>query len=209
MLIKIVGLIVLALILGGVQCWYLQKEYNRKKVMIFSGITTVFTIGLAMVLLYRYEQIYLEICKRVIIMMFLFTVALTDYKKMIIPNKLVLTGLILRIVVYGVEFFVRRDVLVEILKSDFIGLGIVLIFFLAGYFIVKNGVGMGDVKMVLLMSLYLGTQGVFGALFISLVVIFFLALYLLITKKKKKKDSIPFAPAVLVGTFLSILISGV
>ena len=73
----------------------------------------------------------------------------------------------------------------------------------------KNGVGMGDIKLILIMSLYLGIQGIFGVLFMSLIVIFFAGLYLMIIKKRSKRESIPFAPAILAGTVISILVNGI
>ena len=96
-----------------------------------------------------------------------------------------------------------------IIKSDFIALGIMLLFLLVAYFLVKNGVGMGDIKLILLMSLYLGIQGIFGVLFMSLIVIFFVGLYLMIIKKRSKREAIPFAPAILAGTVISILVNGI
>ena len=103
----------------------------------------------------------------------------------------------------------RTEQFLVIIKSDFIALGIMLLFLLVAYFLVKNGVGMGDIKLILLMSLYLGIQGIFGVLFMSLIVIFFAGLYLMIIKKRSKRESIPFAPAILAGTVISILVNGI
>lgn len=91
----------------------------------------------------------------------------------------------------------------------FVSTQILLWHYQVAYFLVKNGVGMGDIKLILLMSLYLGIQGIFGVLFMSLIVIFFAGLYLMIIKKRSKREAIPFAPAILAGTVISILVNGI
>lgn len=75
--------------------------------------------------------------------------------------------------------------------------------------IVKGAIGMGDVKLFGVMALYLGLEGIWTAIFCALVVSFFIAVFSLITKKVKRKDNIPFAPAILIGTYLSIFLTGI
>ena len=74
--------------------------------------------------------------------------------------------------------------------------------------VVKNGIGFGDMKLFVVMGLLLGLDGIWGAIFMALIVSFFIALYVLITKKKTRKDAIPFGPALVIGTYLSICLSG-
>ena len=50
----------------------------------------------------------------------------------------------------------------------------------------------------------LGVRGIWGAMFLSLIVSFFAAIFFLITKKKSKKDEMAFGPALAIGTFLAI-----
>jgi len=77
-----------------------------------------------------------------------------------------------------------------------------------GIFVVKNGFGMGDIKLMFIMILYLGFAGSFSAIFMSLVLSMIASIYLLIKKEKNKKDTIPFAPFVLIGTYLSVFLMG-
>ena len=58
------------------------------------------------------------------------------------------------------------------------------------------------------MGLMLGLDGIWGAVFASLVLSFLLAVFLLVTKKKSRKDVIPFAPAIVLGTFVSVFLTG-
>lgn len=72
----------------------------------------------------------------------------------------------------------------------------------------KNSIGYGDMKLFIVMGLMLGLNGIWGAVFASLVLSFLLAVFLLVTKKKSRKDVIPFAPAIVLGTFVSVFLTG-
>ena len=68
--------------------------------------------------------------------------------------------------------------------------------------------GFGDMKLFLVMGLLLGTRGIWGAVFLSLIVIFFISVFALITKRKSRKDLIPFGPALVIGTYLAVYLTG-
>lgn len=146
--------------------------------------------------------------KMITLLSLLFVVAFTDFKKYIIPNKVLLVGIALRCIYYIVELLTKTDAFWSILKNDLIACLIAFLFLIVGVFIVKNGLGMGDVKLILVMCLYQGTYGIVSSMFCSLIVAFFLSLGLLIMKKKTRKDAMPFAPSILIGTFISIFITG-
>ena len=63
-------------------------------------------------------------------------------------------------------------------------------------------------KLFIVMGLLLGVRGIWGAMFLSLIVSFFAAIFFLITKKKSKKDEMAFGPALAIGTFLAIFLTG-
>ena len=81
-------------------------------------------------------------------------------------------------------------------------------FFLLCGLLVIGGVGMGDIKLILIMCLFQGFYGVISALFCSLFAACVLAIALLVLKKKTRRDSIPFAPAILLGTIVSVVLTG-
>ena len=74
--------------------------------------------------------------------------------------------------------------------------------------LIKNSVGFGDMKLFVVMGLLLGTQGIWSAVFLSLIVSFIAAVFLLATKRKTKKDAIPFGPALVLGTYLAAYLTG-
>ena len=95
-----------------------------------------------------------------------------------------------------------------LLLSDFLACLIVVALFLIGVVIVKSGLGMGDIKLLLVMCLFQGFYGAVSSVFCSLLVAFFISIIALITKKKTRKDTLPFAPAILAGTYLSVFLTG-
>ncbi|MBQ7120840.1 MAG: prepilin peptidase [Clostridia bacterium] len=124
--------------------------------------------------------------------------ALIDFKKRIIPNKLVLAGLALRAVLYVCEFVWCRDIIVEIAKSDLtgflIGFGIL---FVAGL-VTKGAVGFGDAKLFAVIGLTASSLATFGTLLFSLVASSVCGIFLLI-KYRDRKRTFPFAPFILIG----------
>lgn len=68
---------------------------------------------------------------------------------------------------------------------------------------------MGDIKLFCVMAIYLGLEGIWSAIFCSLIVSFVIAVFSLATKRVNRKDNIPFAPAILIGTYLSIFLTGI
>lgn len=146
--------------------------------------------------------------KLLTLILILFPTAAVDYKIKKIPNKFLIAGLILRMVFYIFEFIQSFENAFSVLKDNLLAVVIYGVFFLLLLLVFKNSIGMGDIKLFALMGLYQGIWGTFSAIFFSLVVSFFVSIYLLITRKKKKKDTIPFGPSILIGTFLSICLSG-
>ena len=63
-------------------------------------------------------------------------------------------------------------------------------------------------KLFIVMGLLLGLEGIWNAIFLAMFVMFVIAVVLLLSKKKTKKDSIPFGPAIAIGTYLAIISIG-
>lgn len=187
----------------------LTSKLFQNKAIIWSGLCFLALMALGIVFRFpKPADRILYYGKRFLLVAFLFAAAYIDYFKRIIPNKLVVMMLLIRMAVYMAEFLVYQGQFWRLLVNDATALLIPLSFFIVGTFLVKNGIGMGDVKLMIVQSLYLGLQGALSALFFSLLVAFVMALFLLFIKKKGKKDSLPFAPAVWLGTIVSLSFGG-
>lgn len=146
--------------------------------------------------------------KLLVLLSILFVAANVDARYRIIPNELVLTGLILRIVFWVLELLTSPSTFWGVVKNDLIACLLVIIFFIVGVLLVKGGIGMGDIKLMLVMCLFQGFYGVVSSLFCSMFVAFVYAIIVLLFKKKSKKDSVAFAPAILLGTVISVFLTG-
>lgn len=133
-------------------------------------------------------------------------IAYIDYRKKIIPNKLLLI-MLLAAVVIGVGQIVSDPSYAKMYLFN-AGIGAAFgagVFFLAALF-AKNGIGAGDIKLFLVLGLLLAFRGVFNVLLYSTVLSFIVAMVMIIRKKKTTKDELPLAPFALFGVVLSIIL---
>lgn len=146
--------------------------------------------------------------KRMSLLAIIWPIAYIDAKTYRIPNKFILLGLICRGVILIFEIFMGHKEVWITLLSEAIAAGALLVASLLCVLVVKNGIGFGDMKLFAVMGLLLGTEGIWGAIFMALIVSFFIAVIALLTKKKTRKDAIPFGPAIVIGAYLSVCLSG-
>lgn len=185
----------------------LMTKKNRKH-MIYFIASSIAMIILAVNLEMRYDNPFIHNMKLQVLLLFLVPIALIDYKKGIIPNRVVAVGSGIRIFIFIIEMIINRKQAVSELKSVSLGLLLILFFAIFGIFFVKNGLGMGDIKLMFMMVLYLGFSSSFSAIFMALLFSLIAAIILMIQKKKSRKDTLPFAPCILLGTYISILLTG-
>ena len=81
----------------------------------------------------------------------------------------------------------------------------ITVFCLLGRLLVKNGIGMGDIKLLLVLAVLGGFDRMFSMLFCAMLVSFFWGLFELIVRKKGKNATIPFGPPIAIGTVLSVI----
>lgn len=176
---------------------------------IYSGVCIVITVLIAVFFprIYSQNSIWVNV-KRMTLLAIIWPVAYIDLKTLRIPNLFILEGLICRGIILCFEFLLGHENVWSLLLTEVIAAAALLLASLLCILVVKNGIGFGDMKLFVVMGLLLGLDGIWGAIFMALIVSFFIALYVLITKKKTRKDAIPFGPALVIGTYLSICLSG-
>lgn len=125
----------------------------------------------------------------------LIVLGVIDFYHQILPDEITLTGLFLA-VVYA---FFRHDVnLTDSLIGAASGAGFLLIVYGAYYLVrKKEGLGMGDVTMMLFVGAFLGWQRSLLTLVLGSFLGALVGVYFLLIKKKKMQFALPF------GTFLS------
>ncbi|MDD6148345.1 MAG: prepilin peptidase [Lachnospiraceae bacterium] len=200
----------LAIVLNVLCFWVsTREEVVEKRGRIYEAITSFAIAGilLFMILFYK-NQNAVFVLKRGMVLAVLTTAAYTDFKAMKIPNKLVLLGLLYRAVLLPVEFIMQTQYLKSVLLSEIIAAGALLVICLLCRLVMHGSLGYGDMKLMVVMGLLLGLDGIIGAMLNSLLITFIVAVYLMISKKKTKKDVIPFAPFLAIGTCISIILTG-
>ena len=118
-----------------------------------------------------------------------------DYRHKILPDRITFPGITLALI-YA---FFRRDLpILQALLGSAVGAGFLLLIY-GGYYLVrkKEGLGLGDVTMMIMVGAYLGWVKTLLTLILASFVGAFVGLAIIAVKKKDLQYMLPF------GTFLS------
>ena len=132
----------------------------------------------------------------------LIALAAIDLEHMILPDELTLGGAAL--------FFVYSFFNPEVSQLDAVlsGLGAALFFSALFYFYLKvrkiEGLGFGDVKMVLFMGLFLGVSRLVIAIFLASLSGLLVGLFFILFRKKDFKLALPFGPFLSLGSYMAL-----
>ncbi len=135
-----------------------------------------------------------------------FAAAVIDYKRKIIPNMLIICGLIFRVTVYAYEILAKAD-LKQIVTNDLIGFAIGFVFLALVSILTKGALGLGDAKLFGVIGLISGSFCTYSTLFVSLIISTVVSLVSVARKKMGRKDSIPFGPCIAVGYIVAVLLT--
>lgn len=130
----------------------------------------------------------------------------TDLKERIVPNRLLLVLLFLFIILFGRQGLLDIDKALGMLPSIVLGLLFCMISFGTGYLLSHGSMGTGDIKLSLIMGLYLTGEYVVGAVLYGCIAGAVYSVVQLCRKKLTRKDTIPFVPFLFIGVILRYLI---
>lgn len=202
----------LSLLMTFVICYLINKKivFNCKyKQVIICILILISLLSVAVMMWMYYSRDVVYILKRLILIAVLWPIAISDYKEFRIPNKMILFGIVSRILLIIVEMIYKNDELSQMLLSEGIAIIGSVVVCLMCMTLIKGGLGMGDLKLMIVMGAFLGIEGICYSMFVSVFLAFIVAVCLLISKKRKREDSMPFAPFILAGTIISSIISGI
>lgn len=174
------------------KCRKCKTEISLRYPMIemLSGVVTL--------LLYVFFGLTLQFFFVVIIAFILIIITFIDIDHKLIHNRIVIVmlsiGLIYELVVRPVSLL---DALIGFFAAS---VPLLLIAILS-----KGGIGGGDIKLMAVVGIFLGWQGVLLALFIGAVTGAIMGVIGIILKKKKRKDVIPFGPFLCLGIITTIV----
>ena len=140
------------------------------------------------------------------IFLWLGILAVTDIKRKIIPNKILVLLLLFWTAGVSMLLILQTEFGLTILFESLAGGTIGGIIFLLCYLLSKGQLGAGDVKLVFVMGLYLTGERIIGAVFYGTLICCVYSVLLLIRKKITRKDGVPMTPFLYLGTIITYII---
>lgn len=188
---------------------FVSVKAFSKGMMVYSIIMIVVTLGASVLFctLYKDNDLFISL-KRLSLLCLLWPIAYIDYRSYRIPNTFIVLGLSYRVIMLPFELiFAQYDVWMMLL-SEVIAAAALFVASILCALIIKNSIGFGDIKLFVVMGLLLSLDAIWSAVFMSLIISLIISVYLLAARKKTRKDVIPFGPAIAVGTYLSVCLTG-
>lgn len=170
----------------------------------FLMLNLVLSILIIFILIYRNYDLF-NIFKLITLVSLLQPIAIIDYREKIIPNKILLIILALGIIWTILQFIVGNYNIVQTLLNVAMGILVICGILLIMSFIIKGGIGMGDIKLLAIMCLYEGLYGTLNTVIVSLLASFVYAVYLLIRKKANRNSELSFGTFLYIGLIISCL----
>jgi leader peptidase (prepilin peptidase)/N-methyltransferase len=197
------------------KCRYCKKPISPRYIIV-----ELLTAGIFAFILYRgisqfdnIREITLYVMRSCFFACFLIVITFIDLKEQVIPNKVVYPGIALGLALsayltaMGNNHGFMQQEIVKSLIGGIVGAVVILIIAIGGTLIFrKEAMGMGDVRLMAMIGVYLGLFPhipltlIIGAISGSIVGI------ILMAKHGKKMDSmIPFGPFLSLGAIISLL----
>ena len=136
-------------------------------------------------------------------------IAVIDTKWMIIPNIIILTGIITGLAIITLMAILKQDVtylLKHILWASIGSITIQAIAILGRFVFRKESMGFGDTKLMFLIGLFLGRwQSILTVLIVAAFTGSIIGLTLIISKSKRPNSEIPFAPFLTIAATLDFI----
>lgn len=132
--------------------------------------------------------------------------ATTDLLEQIVPNKILALFALLFIIRAGYEAAYNMENMLAVIPTILLGLIFCAITFGVGYLLSKKSMGAGDVKLSLLMGLYLTGEYAVAAILYGCMVSALYSVVQMIRHKLTRKDTIPFVPFLYIGVVIRYLL---
>lgn len=186
-----------------------QLRKAEKPMLIYSAAAVLAVAALSIALPGMFpDNTVMENLKRILLLAAIWPVAYIDLRTYRIPNAFVLLGLACRAVLLPFELLMDDGTVRYTLISEGVAAAALFLASVLCAVAAKGSIGFGDIKMFVVIGLLLGMDGSWGAVFTALVISLIAAVFLLATKRKGRKDTIPFGPAIVMGTFISVCLTG-
>lgn len=182
------------LLLGG-KCKYCGYKYGVQNFLVEIG-----TAALSVPIFLRYG-FSLEMMFFMLLFYTLVVIFFIDFNHMIIPD-----GTIMVIMLLGIGFTIY-DVFINLnsVTPHIIGFFLISVPLFILILIVKDGMGIGDIKLFAVAGFFLGAKLILIAFLVSVILGGIVGAILLIFTKAEKRSQMPFGPFICIGLYFSML----
>lgn len=180
-----------------------QWAYKKFRVLIAVMAVITFILGMEF---YLFQYGFLKIIRYYVLIWALAVIAWIDQGSKRIPNRVLLFLLVMRTIILVLECLLYHGYWMSILMSAGTGLLFGGGMFLLCFLISRGGMGAGDVKLSAVLGYYMGGGAIFTAVFLTVLSAAIYSVIALLLKKATLKQEIPFAPFVLAGALMTIML---
>ncbi len=179
--------------------WITDRSVLAFGAISFAGI-------LAVSILHLPEENAVAFIRNLILLWGMAVLAVIDKKKQLIPNQVLMLLFQLWVTVTGLYILFHVSEGVALLFRSLAGAIVSGIIFFACYLISRGQMGAGDVKLSVVLGLYLTGERIIGAILYGTLLCLLYSLIQLARKKLTLKSGVPMAPFLYLGTLITLLI---
>ena len=184
--------------------WF-RRQWMERAFRIWIAFFLILTFVM-MVEFHLFQYGHLKRIRYLVLFWSLGLIAWDDRKSRRISNRILLFLLAVRTVLLALECLVWQEYWMSLVISAAAGLILSGGMFLICYVIAKGGIGAGDVKLLAVLGYWMGGGAVFTAIFLTVLSAAVYSGIGLFLRKVSLKQEMPFAPFVLAGTILTIML---
>ena len=131
---------------------------------------------------------------------------MADYWERIVPNKILLLLILVGLIEFAVQGIRNLQGLFNIIPAVILGFLFCAITFGIAYIVSKGSLGAGDVKLAILLGIFLTGEYVVGTVFYGSLLSAGFSIVQMLRKKLNRKDEIPFVPFLYMGLIIIYLV---
>ncbi len=152
------------------------------------------------------EVPYILSLMKYVMLAFMTYFCVEDHKEQLVPNRVLLLLLVLFPILLGGYGIHDMDTVLKIIPSIILGFLFCLFSFGLGYLLSHGSMGAGDVKLSLIMGIYLTGNDIPGAILYGCLIAAGYSIVQLLRKKISRKDRIPFVPFLYMGVVVRYIL---
>ena len=211
MVILAVGAVCLPCLYLGLLRWYqpgfeLEQNRNRKLLRTVPELLAVLFSELAWVKFCHEYGTGMMLGLLYITLVWMTVLCITDYWEKLVPNRLLLLYLLMGVIVLGIQGLRDIGMVLLIVPSMVLGFLFCVISFGAAYLLSHGSMGSGDVKLAVLLGIFLTGEYVIGTVFYGCMISAVYSVVQLWRKKLTRKDELPFVPFLYMGLIFTCFV---